>query len=390
MVSLEQRALRQADPATARRGPVAEAPLRSQRVREVSDWDAHAGAWDQAALRAQAFYLGHAWLRSWWSAFGSGTLELQLVWQADRVVGLAPWHRRGLVWLGLPVRIVQGLFNAHVGGSDVVAEGDPRRAAELLLEALDAEPWDVLRLRSVPLFSPGVASLREAAAARGLTSHARSPHDEPFVRVTGDWSSFLERRSPRLRKNLRHKRNRLAASGHEARYARLAAADEVDRVLPEVMDTALRSWSGREGSSIASPLERPFYETVLPALARSGALRLWTLRLSGRLAAFEVHVRWGRRVAIPKAAYDAAYESLSPGSLLEAHALEGAFATGECERVDLLGVSEPYKRRWTDDAERRVDVFVFNRGLRARCLEAAEFTLRPPLGAIKRRLAAGR
>jgi len=355
-------------------------------LRDAEAWDKHADAWDGAARAADAFYLGHAWLRAWWNAFGKGRLHLGILRQGDRVVGLAPWRRRAGLWLGLPVRLVESLFNADAVGSDVYLEEPRRRSAELLLDGLADEPWDVLRLRCTPADSLSIAALRDAAAGRGLASYGRPRQHWPYITVGEDWETFLAGRSRNFRRTLRHKRNRLAGEISEARYDCLAGPPDIEAALPEVMQVALRSWSGREGSSIASPGARRFYEPALRALARAGALRLWTLRLEGRLAAFEVHVPWQRRVAELKGAYDHEFARLSPGSLLEAHALEALFRDGSCEHVDLLGDAEDYKLNWTEQLDPRVDVFVFNRSRRARLLALAEFRWRPALGALKRRL----
>jgi len=152
------------------------------------------------------------------------------------------------------------------------------------------------------------------------------------------------------------------------------------------MEVAERSWSGERGSSIASPPNRGFYESVFRAFADRDQLRVWTLRSGARLAAFEIHVAWSRTVAPLKSCYHPAYSELSVGSVLDAHALEATYRSGEFDRYDLLGKAEFHKTRWTDLVEPHVEVFVFNTRPRSRLLRELEFTLRPRLGAVKRRL----
>lgn len=352
-------------------------------LRDVEAWERLAAEWDGVARRAGAFYLGHAFLRAWWDCFGTGRLDLGCVRSGERIVALAPLCRRRRRLMGLSARCVENLFNAHTCRSEIALLERDDEALRLVLDALDREPWDVLLLREVPERARLMALLPAACRARGWALHTRHALDSPYISIAGDWESFLASRSRRFRKAIRQNRRRL----HEAGAASFECArgpSAIDAVMPEVMQVAERSWSGARGSSIASPRNRAFYERVFRELARSDDLRVWTLRLGGKLAAFEVHVTWGRMAAPLKVAYDPAFAELSVGSVLDAHALEAAFAGGEFERYDLLGKDEPWKMRWTDLVERHLEVFVFNRRPASRLFRLLEFGLRPRLGAVKR------
>jgi CelD/BcsL family acetyltransferase involved in cellulose biosynthesis len=371
-------------------GQPAPGPLRLEVARDRASWDALAPAWDQAALRADAFYLGHVWLSSWWEAFGGGALSLMCVRLHDRLVALAPWRRMRGRWCGLPVTRVESLFNSHACFSDVALVEREREALSLVFGGLDEEPWHMVVIRQVPPGSRLLAQLPELRRERGLAAHARPRLQTLHIPIRGSWEDYLSTRSARFRKNLRNKENRLRASGLASRLECHSSPADVEAVMPEVMDVALRSWTARRGSSIAQPPQRRFYEICLPRLARQGHLRIWALRLGGRMAAFEIHVAWARRVACPKAAYDQQFTPLSPGALLDARVVEALFRGGEFERYDLMGEADAYKQRWTDSAERHVDLFVFNRRPLSRLAERVEFGLRPGAAAVVRRLTRAR
>jgi CelD/BcsL family acetyltransferase involved in cellulose biosynthesis len=359
------------------------AVLAYEPVRDLPAWDSLSAAWQDAALRAGAFYLSHAFLRAWWDCYGTGRLDLGCVRSGERLVALAPLCRRRRRLMGLSARSVENLFNAHLCRSEIALLERDDEALRLVLDALDREPWDVFLLREVPERSRLLELLPEACRARGWALRTRHSLDSPYVSIAGDWESFLATRSKQFRKSVRQKRRRLVEAGSASfECARGPAA--IEAVMPEVMQVAERSWTGERGSSIASPRNRAFYERFFREFARSDNLRIWTLRMGGKLAAFEAHVTWGRMAAPLKVAYDPEFAELSVGSVLDAYAMEAAFGGGEFDRYDLLGKDEPYKMRWTDLVERHVEVFVFNRRPASRLFRLLEFGLRPRLGAVKR------
>jgi CelD/BcsL family acetyltransferase involved in cellulose biosynthesis len=369
-----------APPATSGTAP------RLSLIGTLADWEAIAEQWDDAACRMEAFYLTYSWLRAWWNTYGSGRPAPAVVWEGERIVALAPLRRRRRWIRGLPVRTVENMFNPHAARSDVGLSGaGDDRSLDLLFDGLDREPWDIAILREVPASSRLLTSVPGLCQRRGLRLRSWHSLRSPYVTIRGPWEDFISERSARFRKDLRNKRNRLSRSALEARYECLRKSEEVLAVLPEIMAVAERSWSGRRGSSVASPPHRSFYEGVVRRMASHDGVRIWTLRLGDRLAAFEIHLCCGRRTAAIKAAYDPEFTSLSPGSLLDAHVVEALFRSGEWDRYDLLGKDDPYKLRWTEEVEPHADLFIYNAGAVPRTLELLEFRLRPIVGRLKRR-----
>jgi len=353
-------------------------------VADEASWDRLATEWDDAAVRAQAFYLSHVWLRRWWATYGQGRLAAGAVREGGRIVALAPFRRLRRRFWGLPTRTVANLFNAHACRSDVALLEREAEALDLVLDALDREPWDVVLLREIPERSRFLRLLPAAARARGWAMHTRWSLDSPCIPITGDWEGFFANLPARFRKQLRNKRNRLLSSGAKVEIACVAGAEAIEAVVPEVMAVAGRSWSGERGTSIASPPHRGFYENVFRDFARRDQLRIWTLRVGGVLAAFEVHVVWGRTTAAVKACYDPAFAHLSVGSILEAQVTEQLFRSGEFDACDLLGKDDFHKTRWTENTERHVEVFLFNGRPLSRLLRSLEFGLRPSLSAVRK------
>ena len=359
--------------------------LSVQLVDSSIEWDRVASDWRTLSDQG-GFYLGYSWMRSWWECYGSDDLFVHLGRRGSDPVFLAPFTYTRRWWHGIPVNVIGNLFNAHLCRSDVALVSQEREVTEGLLDSLDRRPWDVIHLREMPIRSPFVFQLSEVARERGHHIYLRPSLDSPYIAVDQDWSSYLKTRSKSFRKKLRYRKNRLASSGLEATFDCVKSPRDIEAILPEVMRVARVSWSGERGSSIASGRNRLFYEPVLLRLAAEGHLRVYTLRLDGELASFEIHIPWGRVDSAIKACFDPRFGDLSPGAQLDVFVMEHLFTEREFDRYDLLGTADAYKLHWTRELERHVEVFVYNRRPGSKTHEFLEFGVRPRLGAAKRRL----
>ena len=101
-----------------------------QTVEVVSDLDGLLRlqpAWDELLEDADLDhpFLSHEWVRTWWECFGAGReLQVLLVKDGGRLVGIAPLMRSRERMYGLQVRRLGSLYNPHVPRSGfIVARG---------------------------------------------------------------------------------------------------------------------------------------------------------------------------------------------------------------------------------------------------------------------------
>jgi CelD/BcsL family acetyltransferase involved in cellulose biosynthesis len=130
------------------------------------------------------------------------------------------------------------------------------------------------------------------------------------------------------------------------------------------MEIEASGWKGDRGTAMASSLAtRRFYEEIAGWAARTGMLRLAFLRLDGHPLAFHLDLEHDGVLYHLKGGYDEAFARYSPGKVLHAALLEGAFESG-LRRYELLGASEDYKLRWATGSEPRYLVQAFAGGAR--------------------------
>lgn len=356
----------------------------AQVLRGRAAFDALARDWDALLERSgndQLFYR-HWFLAAWLDHFAIDDAQLRVATLREdgRLVAALPLLWRRLRMHGVPVQALCSMGNLHSCRFDLLAE-DPRRAAPLLLaRLLQDRDWHLLRLEDVPPDAHAEALL-DAARGAGLATGRWHSLVSPYVPVAQDADSFRRALGSKLRGSLRRRRQRLAARGSVA-LERIDGGPGLATVLDECLAVEAAGWKGRNGTAIASDAcTRGFYTTLAQQAARRGVLALWTLRVDGRLVAFQFALEHDRRVLLLKQGYDEAFADCGPGQLLMEDVLADCARRGLSE-LDLLGDDAPAKRTWTTQARQHAWLFVM-RGARGRLLHALKFRLAPMLRRLR-------
>lgn len=141
------------------------------------------------------------------------------------------------------------------------------------------------------------------------------------------------------------------------------------------LDAALRAYTEIYDTSWKVPEPFPLFMPGLISLAaRSGSLRLGTLRVDGVPAATQLWFVAGGRALIYKVAYAERFNKLSVGSILTAALLDHVISVDRVREVDFLSGDDAYKSKWMFARRDRHTLMAFNprrwRGLVASAREA--------------------
>ena len=310
-------------------------------ARLTRDLAALAPEWDELADRTRAMpFVRPGWFEAWWSAFGTGELELLTVRRDGRLCGVLPITRKGGS-VGSPANWESPDFAFLADGSE------PRRE---LARALLAHAG---RSASIPFLAADgddLPACRAAAAERGFRTAERTVERSPYVTVQGDFEAYARARSPKLLADVRRRRRRLGEEGP----VECQVADGSER-RSELLDEGygLEGSGWKADASIAARRNvRGFYDAVAAWAAGRGILRLAFLRVDGRAVAFQLGLEEYGTYYFCKGGYDPAYHRFAPGKLLVADMLARAFENG-LETFEFLGADEAWKLEWTDTVRER-------------------------------------
>ena len=383
MIPAAGRAARQAPRLRRFIGHAAANLLHVEEVTTAEGLASLAPAWDGLVQRSDVDhpFLTHAWIRTFWEAFGEpGELCILVVRRHGQVVAIAPLVRRTRTMYGIQARIIETIRNPHSPRSDFILSTQPLESCGAILGHLvgGRGGWDVLELGNLPETSVAYRAVRRIARVAGLHTGSESLGGSPFVPRPTDWSTYLSTLSAKHRSNLRNRLGRLGRQGEVALETVAGGADLGD-ALEDVFRLEASGWKRGAGTAISSePSTEHFYRTLARRAAACGWLRLQFLKVGDRRIAAIYGLRYGGRHYIVKLGYDPEFSSYAPGHLVCMLALEHAFAEGAVE-VDFLGDDDPWKRDWTSEVRTHRWLFVFPDHFRARCLYLAKFGVVPRL-----------
>ena len=317
--------------------------------------------WDElvGSMPRPTPFLLHGWIVPWWRHYGADRELAIHVSRADgRLVAALPLMV-GTAWPGTPIARFVGAPDSTL--ADIVAPPAPDR--RMLCRLLDGA---IGKHRLLDLYSLAPdGHLASILPSRSLRTRALAA----VMDVRDGWENVLARKASRRRRSL-----------HRRRWRQLRAAGRVDvsvatdeRDVAVALEDAFRvhalRWRGRPDiSTFADERGRAFNRTALTALARTNAVRLVTLRISGAPVAFTCSLHVGRRMFLYRLAFDPQYGRCSPGILVMGEAIRLAAEEG-ATHVEFLRGTERYKTELAD----RFDVLteaVVARGRRAQVARA--------------------
>jgi CelD/BcsL family acetyltransferase involved in cellulose biosynthesis len=209
-----------------------------------------------------------------------------------------------------------------IGGEDtwyhdpwIMPDADSRALAALLEDTLRKanRDWDLLDLILRPSTS---APFIDALKRLGLPCETQVPwRQHPAIHWEGDWSSYWSERSDSLRRIVARRTKRLNQRPHRFYEA---SRDEAKPLIEALCRLQAANFDGlRDWDSYHA-----FMRLIAADLLDHGFGSLHVLEIDGSPAAIQFQSRHADRVYGLLRAYDPAFESYSPGSLLAAWSFE--------------------------------------------------------------------
>ncbi len=252
-----------------------------------------------------------AWLIPWWNSFRPGKLTTLVVYEDERLVGLAP-----MFLLDGTIRLL-GAGNTDY--LDILCEPQCVRAIlRVLADYLSNREYDFMDL---PSWSPLLAMNGPASECSVC----------PVLRLD----------------ELAISKKLLANLKRDGEFS-IESADEES--VAELMNALIclheARWRQKHQAGVLHSEEvRRFHRSAAPALLRAGLLRLYGLRYQDQWAAVHYCLSAHGRTYYYLAGFDPSMGNHSPGNLLIHHSVTKAVEAGDRE-YDFLRGQEQNKYRW--------------------------------------------
>jgi CelD/BcsL family acetyltransferase involved in cellulose biosynthesis len=335
-------------------------------VRQESDWAALETLWDALLLATpnHTVFQCYKYQRLWWRHFGDDSeLLIVVILLGNAVVGIAP----------LRIAAVKhyGRYRRQLGFVGSRWEVDrpqllfPERSAELvrvLVRFLVGQKgrWDIGDFYEQPAGSDASGSLGHEFRAAGLLVGRLRDSECPYLELTGTWQEFRAGKSPKLRKNLKASRRRLAEAGN-VEYRAYDTLPQVGEQLELYRELEKRGWKDEEGVGVGRDgAYFAFYEEMAQAFAASGAFTVRMLGVGGRAVAGTFGLAFDGVYYSLQITHDRELDRCSPGTYLESLEIEDCFGRSYRE-YEFLGGFLRNKSRWTSTHRHTVELYVYRR-----------------------------
>ena len=344
-------------------------------LKDVEEFSKMKGVWEALCEElgdSVTAFSSFVWYETWWRHYSAkATLNVVAMWEADKLVGVAPLMVRRVTIHGLPTKVVCFIENNQSPHNDFIVlpsvrELFLREVMRILSEQRTITKWDAIVFNKLPVTSANYHMLVKILDETGVKWRQEQPMDSPYLIPSGTWMEFLAGRSTKTRKTLRNIQNSMHKAG-EVSVRNIRTWEEFLQLMNDVYFVGKQSWTGKIGDSLVSPVNKAFFSDLAQITAAKGWMSLWTLYLNGKMIALEFHLRANGKEHAIRGHYLPEFATLSPGTFLELNILKNAFEEADrVQKYDFCGNADSYKRRWTEDSVPHMAVMAFSNGIYSR------------------------
>lgn len=319
-----------------------------------------AAVWNSLLVESESntLALTWEWLIAWWDVFGEGReLYLLVVRDDEELLGIAPLSKRVRHHYNvLPFRRLEFLASGEDEADEICSEyldfilrrGREAEALNCIFDYLreHATDWDELLLTDIRADSANVSLLQSICATNETKCSITPRQPTSYLPLDGDYETFLMRLGRKFQRNLRRDRRLAESTGGELRI--VDSEDGFAESFEILVRLHQSCWTARSQPGVFSS-ERfaRFHRQVAPHLLRKGWLRLYVYFLSGEPVSALYAFVYERKLYYYQSGFVQVDGPVSsPGTLVQALAIEDAFKLGLREFDFLRGDEGGYKTRW--------------------------------------------
>jgi len=289
-------------------------------------------------------FLSRAWFECMTAAARevNHSLVLACVVSGDKVLAVLPLmeSRSHKAWYSLRHGFTP-LYNL------LITHESPEPVLACLAQGLSQRPVNGLLLEPVADDDKMLAVLEKCLTTAGYRCERRFRHYNWVHYLKGEsCAEYMATRPAPLRNTIDRKSRKLE---REHGYnIRLYTSDEVLRGMPDYYAVYHASWKQNEVSNAA------FQDCFIEKFSRAGWTRLAVLYVKGQPIAAQLWFVHNHKASIFRLAYDKAWRSYSPGSILTRFLMERVIDTDKVTEIDFLTGNESYKQDWMSERRERV------------------------------------
>ena len=182
-----------------------------------------------------------------------------------------------------------------------------------------------------------------------------------WVDVEGDFDTYWNARGKNLRTNVRKQRTKLETEGITATLECIDQPEHVAAAMADYGSLEIAGWKAEGGTAIhPDNAQGRFYRKMLESFCAQGRGRIYRYRFDDKTVAMDLCIEAGDTIVILKTAYDEAYKTLSPSTLMRYEQFKQFFEAGKLRRIEFYGKVMEWHTRWTQNARTLYHTNIFH------------------------------
>jgi hypothetical protein len=294
-------------------------------------------------------FLRHEYLYTWWTTLGGGEWSQGELWlgvgrnENGELIGVAPLFKTQFPD-GKPGFMLLGTLEISDYLDFIVPDEKVDGFAHSLLTVLDEQEtsnWQVLDLYNLPIGSPSIGALEQAAKRRGWNVIRERLQPCPVISLEGTWEDYLASLSKKQRHELRRKLRRASEHTPEVVWRIVQPDNDIEREAEILFN--LMAFDTKKEEFLTSAMRAQFLQTI-KAAHENDWLHLSFLDVGGEPAAGALNFDYEGRLWIYNTGINPTYLSLSPGWVLLGYLIQWAIENNR-HTIDFMRGDETYKYR---------------------------------------------
>jgi hypothetical protein len=232
---------------------------------------------------------------------------------------------------------------------------------DLLFGRILESEFDAIQLRYVKTASLLWSYLRSSPLIQKSFSFYTqgSPLPHPLIRLNGSFAGYMNRFSPKVRKNRLREIKRLRACG-DLQLVRVTKASEIDAFLEVTHRISQKTWQFVRHRWGIGARDIDVVRSEMHFLARRGWLRSYLLKCGAVPCSFIIGWQYGPAFYTGSAGVNPAWRSYSAGTVLFLLVLEDLFRENSPQVYDLDDYVK-YKEHFANESYLEASVWLFRR-----------------------------
>lgn len=227
--------------------------------------------------------------------------------------------------------------------------------------------WDYLELRDVPECAAAVNPIRNLMSVESFSSHLEERVITvcPYMSLPNSAEIFLQGLKGDMRRSLRRRMRRLSEK-YDVKMKTHSDFDSIKDAMHAFFALHQKRWNTKGASGVfAQDALRSFHVDIAESFAEKGWLNLNLLTADDKPAAAIYSFSYKQKNYEYLTGFDTEYNKYSVTNLLRLHVFKECIQKG-LKEYDLMRDYEPYKRDWSTESRKNLEIRLIRKGLFAK------------------------